>query len=149
MLVNDCRMEMFSRGRQVQSIPPTQDALQQHIQRASLQAMIWVQSMEPSQRSPDPQGWGLKNVDGQWEPRWTSLPEASKDSRILVKCGCKGPCGDKRACSCKKSFPTCTFLCSCPCYEKERQEWESSWTETQIGDANEEDDEEYIENEGL
>ena len=38
--VNQCRREMFTkRGKAVESIPPTKDALVQHIKRAMLQSM--------------------------------------------------------------------------------------------------------------
>ena len=40
MCVNQCRREMFTkRGKAVESIPPTKDALVQHNKRAMLQSM--------------------------------------------------------------------------------------------------------------
>ena len=39
MTVNDCRRNLFTKkGRSVESMPPTKDALMQHVKRAMLQS---------------------------------------------------------------------------------------------------------------
>ena len=37
--VNECRRNLFTKGRLVHSIPPTEDALRQHVKRAILQSL--------------------------------------------------------------------------------------------------------------
>ena len=52
-----------------------------------------------------------KKEDGQWYPRWTTLPEASKICQEFVKCGCKKRCSGR--CKCKTAHLKCTQLCMC------------------------------------
>ena len=39
MSVNECRRMLFTKGRLVDAIPPTEDALIQHLKRAMLQSL--------------------------------------------------------------------------------------------------------------
>ena len=44
---NDSRKQLFTkRSRALESIPPTQEALRQHVRRASLQSVCWNQALE-------------------------------------------------------------------------------------------------------
>ena len=58
--VNQARKEMFARkGRKFNAIPPTRDAVVQHVKRTAFQAgHIWGQSLLPSPSIPSPQEWG-------------------------------------------------------------------------------------------
>ena len=54
--VNEVREELFCRkNRSVDRIPPTQDALLQHVRRAVYQAGIWTMSTQAQQVVPSPQ----------------------------------------------------------------------------------------------
>ena len=48
-----------------------------------------------------------------WEPYWTSLPQASKTCRELIKCGCDVSKGCRARCKCVRSDLQCTALCTC------------------------------------
>ena len=62
--------------------------------------------------SCDPSHWGWKKYSGgQWEPKWTNLPEASQSCHELLKCGCTKGC--KGRCKCYKAALRCTALCKC------------------------------------
>jgi hypothetical protein len=114
--VNSARRHLFSKkGRQIENVPPTSEALLQHSKRAIYQGgFIWGQADRPVQTLPDPSAWGWQFAAGRWEPFWTSLPEASRVCRELLKCGCKKACRTKQ-CGCQKEGLQCTALCSCAC----------------------------------
>ena len=40
--VNDCRRVLFKKNRSIENIPPTENALCQHVKRATLQAVMWI-----------------------------------------------------------------------------------------------------------
>ena len=88
--VNETRKELFTRkGRMIDSIPPTKDALWNHLKRAVLQgAYIWSQLLNPYVDIPTAASCGWKKGDQNWEPIWTTLPPASKACQELIKCGC-------------------------------------------------------------
>ncbi len=90
--VNDARKQLFTqKGRAIDSLPPTQAALIQHIKRAAYQAgHCWAQMMIAAPELPSPSEWGWnKRVEGGWEVCWTTLPEATQACRELIRCGFK------------------------------------------------------------
>ncbi len=113
--VNEARMYLFSqKNRQIENIPPTQSALLQHIKRAVYQAgYIWGQAHIWNPTIPSEKDWGWIQQDGQWKPFWTSLPEAGKACRELIKCGCRSDNPCRGNCKCRKANLKCTTLCSC------------------------------------
>ena len=113
--VNAARRELFSKkSKSLENIPPTKDALLQHIKRASLQAGIWCTSHQCQPPVPDAEGWGWTMGVNAWTPVWITQPEAAKACTELIKCGCKSVRGC-RTCKCAKLGLTCTDLCSCTC----------------------------------
>ena len=64
-MVKKCRKDFFARkGWPLEGIPPTSDALMQHLKRALQQASYcWAQSLVTNQDLPDPCLWGWKNSD--------------------------------------------------------------------------------------
>ncbi|XP_068756859.1 uncharacterized protein [Montipora capricornis] len=110
--VNTARRELFTKkNRALENIPPTEDALLNHSNRALYQASIWT-SLDEQQFYPSPSDFGWKMENNRWRPRWTVLPEASKACNELLKCGCKKGCKSGR-CKCFKANLPCTELCSC------------------------------------
>ncbi|KAE8740339.1 hypothetical protein FOCC_FOCC014156 [Frankliniella occidentalis] len=114
--VNGCREELFKRGRQIETIPPTADALLQHMRRAAFQSFVWTTSLVALQDLPNAKDWGWKLQENNWLPVWwRTLPEAGKACRALISCKCKQAC---TRCSCRKATEgglACTALCTCPC----------------------------------
>jgi hypothetical protein len=87
--VNAARRQLFSYGnRKLENIPPSRAALLQHVKCAAFQAgHVWGQALISSPALPSPSEWGwLEDSNGKWEPLWTTLAEASKGCRQLVKC---------------------------------------------------------------
>ena len=59
--VNDCRRELLCKGRYIENIPPTEDALLLHVKRATYQSgYIWEQRHVSIQNLPRPTDWGLE-----------------------------------------------------------------------------------------
>ena len=112
--VDEARKEIFcQKGKTMERLPPTQDALLQHVKRVAYQAGIWCTSEQSEQHTP-PEGWGwtLEEDSQSWVPVWNTLPMASKACSELVKCGCKSQKGCGARCACRKANWKCTELCS-------------------------------------
>jgi len=86
-----CRKDLFSHhSRSMESIPPTLNALEQHVRRAMHQAVhIWDQALVRSSACYSPNDWGWEYKNGKWNPLWMTLPQASKACYELLRCGCK------------------------------------------------------------
>ena len=114
--VNEARKDLFTRkGRSIETIPPTYGALLEHTKRVAYQAgYCWGQTLTPNPTLPSPAEWGwARSANGQWQPYWTMLPEASKAIQQLIKCGCKLENGCRGRCKCAKAELKCTSLCGC------------------------------------
>jgi len=73
MSVNDSRKYLFTfKSRSLEDLPPTQEALRQHIKRATYQTACWRKALIPVQDLPDPPNWGWKRSDNGWEPLRTT-----------------------------------------------------------------------------
>ena len=111
--VNDARKQLFTqKQRAMDALPPTREALRQHIRRTAYQAgYCWGQMMVPAADLPSPSEWGWVKTDTGWDICWTILPEATNASRQLLRCGCKKGC--RGQCKCRKAILQCTALCHC------------------------------------
>ena len=121
--VNECRKDFFARKvRPLQGIPPTSDAVMQHLKRVLYQASYcWAQSLLANQELPDTCLWGSKNSKNGFEVQWMTLPEASESCHELIRCGCNKEKDCKGRCKCVKASLKCTALCKCGC-DSERME---------------------------
>ena len=114
--VNDARKEIFAhKGRPIEAIPPTADAMLQHSKRATYQAgYCWAYCLIPAPCLPLPSDWRWQNGPDQWwEPQWITLPDASQACQELLKCGCKVENCCKQSCRCVKVDLPCTAFCKC------------------------------------
>ena len=112
--VNEARHRLFTSGKKtLESIPPSQAALFEHIKRALLQASFhWNQATSVHQEIPDFREWGWQREDsGVWLPYWTTLQDASKACSILLHCSCERSCTGN--CKCSRAGVRCTGLCKC------------------------------------
>lgn len=112
--VNVARKQLFcKKGRPIDNIPPTQNALLQHLKRAAYQAgYVWAQSIIANQKLPSPSDWGWQLVKNEWHPVWITTAQASDSCAELVSCGCKTGCTTRR-CKCVRADLSCTALCAC------------------------------------
>ena len=112
--VNEARQHLFSRkGRSLQNIPPTQDALQQHTKHCVYQGgFVWGQCLQKTPKLPSPEEWGWERTDGSpWKPKWTTIAQAQQACYELIHCSCKKAC--RGLCKCFKASLKCTALCFC------------------------------------
>ena len=111
--INTARRKMFAKKHNAQLIPPTRAALEEHVKRALYQgAHIWSQLSVSTPEMPSPCMWGWSRTSGvDYEPFWTSLPDAGQASYELISCKCKKHCGGR--CKCKAAQLKCTALCVC------------------------------------
>ena len=119
--VNEARMELYFQRptHDVETIPPTSNALLYHTKRAILQTGVWSKCLQNLQKLPSPGNFGWKETsdpDVKWEPLWMTKVQAIKEMREFIKCNCKQPCS---RCKCKNAQLNCTLLCSCPCEKKD------------------------------
>ena len=114
-LVNEAREDLFcQKNRAMDRIPPTRNALLQHIQRAIFQAGIWTTCTEavPVIPTPDDFAWTKDESTNLWLPVWMTIPEVSKACSELIRCSCKGDCTN---CKCGRANLVCSPLCKCNC----------------------------------
>ena len=111
--INKARKKIFAKKNNVQLIPPTKAALEEHVMRAAYQGgHASGQTLLPTPELPPPSSWGwIKNDEGVYEPHWTKLPNAAHSCYELVSCKCKKRC--VKRCKCKKAALECTALCVC------------------------------------
>ena len=108
--VNSCRRELFCNGRGIENIPPTREALLQHVKRSAyFGGYVWGCSLTPKMNLPPfyLHGW---NPDAT--PHWSNLEEASRGLRELIKCKCTKGCSGGN-CKCRRAPLPCKELCSC------------------------------------
>ena len=110
---NDARKQVFTqKGRAIDALPPTREALRQHIWRTAYKAGYCCgQMMVAAAELPSPSEWGWMKSDTGWGVCWTTLPEATIACRQLLRCGCKKGC--RGQCQCRKAVLHCTALCLC------------------------------------
>ncbi len=112
--VNDLRKDLFPRKvHMMPNLPPTQAALIQHTNRSVYQASIWLMSLKTEMNVPSPDAFGWSKKGNTWEPLWTTLPDAAKFCRQLIKCSCKAEPLCSRRCTCKSTCLESTALCEC------------------------------------
>ena len=116
--INECRRILYTKkDRAIENIPPTENALAQHVKRALLQSYIWTSCLTLNLPNVEFNDWGWKVEGNSLSPRWMTIPEASKACGELKRCGCEKQC--KGNCTCHKNGFNCTQRCTCggSCYK--------------------------------
>ena len=107
--LNELRHKRFimlaskTKSVQIASLPPTEDAAQQHIKRVYLQIQYWKNN---SQIPPENWGWKKENY---LIPVQMTQPAAPDKILKIIFCSCKTGCG--AACGCRKSGLHCSPAC--------------------------------------
>ena len=123
--VNEARVKMFKCGKYDDlSLPPNQDSLFKHINRANFQAGILKRCMLPNPEIPSPIGNGWKKIEldniESLAIDWMSLSSAPSTILELVHCSCKKTKCESKRCTCRSNELPCTDLCVCvDCQNKE------------------------------
>ena len=86
------RLDKFNKfaDNDLRLLPPSKEALRQHIYRASYQAgYLWRQSVEELD-IPDPEQWGYKKKSkGDFQPLWTTSQSSVTVKNSIETCSCK------------------------------------------------------------
>ena len=111
--VNALRYHLFCTAttKSYADLPPTHDALVQHVRRSNFQAYLWKRCLHNGEvPSPKGHGWDIK--DNDISIVWTTLPAAPLALLELLRCGCLSGCSGAR-CRCFKNNVSCTDACQC------------------------------------
>ena len=80
--INKARKKIFAKKNNVQLIPPTKAALEEHVKRAAYQGgHVWGQTLLPTPELPPPSSWGWIKKD---EGVRATLDEATQSSPQLL-----------------------------------------------------------------
>lgn len=114
--IQSVRSEMFrSIKKNLDNIPPTQDALVQHLKRAHLQTYIWRQSLVSKPDIPLPINCGWKLENDVLLPLFLTKNPVHPSTIQLITCGCTESgckCQNKK-CSCTNRGLRCSGSCKC------------------------------------
>ena len=112
--VNTARFNIFHlTGKFDNNLPPCQNSLWLHAERANYQAAIWRQCLHININALSPTNHGWKREDQELVIHWSSLPTTSSTFINLIKCNCKKNSCDSRRCSCVRQTLPCTDFCQC------------------------------------
>ena len=109
--VSEARYKLFcSAGATEQSLPPSTDALTQHLRRVCYQTKIWRSAALPCIAPPSPVNYGWMLEEGQLKVQWLSGPPAPPEVLKIVKCNCKKSGCQGSKCLCASGKLQCTAL---------------------------------------
>ena len=77
--------------KEIENIPPTQDALAQHVLRVGYEAgHVWGQATIKAPQLPSPAdfGWTWEVANAQRNMKWMTLTPAGAACRAVITCGC-------------------------------------------------------------
>jgi len=104
--VNEARRELFCpKNREMDKLPPTKDALLQHVRRTGASSYLNDQHTN-TVWSFATQNFAWTKVSESCVPVWMTIPEVFRSYLELIKCSW---------CSCGKTNLDCSPLCKCRC----------------------------------
>ena len=103
-----CRELFCQKNLSLENLPPTRDALFQHLLRVAYQGGIWTTSTNSNCQIPSPSQWGWRLENNQWQPVWTTLPKAANACTELINCTCKKEC--TRSNAAELVFPALNYV---------------------------------------
>ena len=77
--INDARYQKFCTKAKVpdpQQLPPTEDELLLHCQRANYVTYVWKSALVPNSNFPCPNGFGWTSVNNELQIKWMSKKPA-------------------------------------------------------------------------
>lgn len=114
--INKERAAAFRKSKKdLDALPPTQDALILHIKRANYQTMVWNKALEPCPSLPKPEYCGWYFSERLLKPNLMTREEVSAACLQLAYCGCsrEGGCCVNRRCTCVQLSLCCSKACKC------------------------------------
>lgn len=114
--IHEVRCALFRKVKaNVDTLPPTKDALSLHLMRAHYQTKIWKQSLVSHPQLPSPTSCGWHMTDGVLVPKLLTKEPLQARSLELTTCGCKesGTQCSTRQCRCRRGGMFCCGACGC------------------------------------
>ena len=107
------RVTLFNEGKNLDSLPPTSDALRFHMGQAYYQTDIWLNATVPSPGRLDPEayGWERDPYSSQLKPKLLLLEPVPKVCTEWLQCSCKTYA--TRRCKCRGNNLKCPLPCDC------------------------------------
>ena len=114
--INKERASMLCKSKKdLDALPPTQDALILHIKQANYQTMVWNKALEPCPALPKPEDSRWYYSEGLQKPKLMNREQVSAACLQLAYCGCsrEGGCCGNRRCTCARLSLCCSKACKC------------------------------------
>ena len=111
--LNELRAHLYCshESRDLSSLPPNENAFEQHMLRALYQIYTWKRALATDTQLPSPTDYGWSQEGCKLLPRYLTQPHSPPNLRSKASCRCqKGPC--VKSCPCIKTGP-CTLACLC------------------------------------
>ncbi len=110
--INKVRSKMFQKGmKELENLPPTANALKQHILRAHFQAAVWRSANSPKPGIPEPTDSGWHLVQDSLVPVLTTANPIPSAYTPLLTCRCTNCATSK--CTCRSKHLRCIAACQC------------------------------------
>ena len=87
-------------------LPPSPRAAFYHGLRVYHQIQVWKALCDTD---IEPLSWGWQMCNGKFRPIMTDIAAGPAELLKIIRCGCKGQCGNR--CSCRKAGLQCTPSC--------------------------------------
>ena len=110
--INSVRNKLFTTQQNPNALPPTRDALYQHINRSNLQSLIFKKANIPKPILPDPTECGYEMSDAGLKPILMTKDPIPNSALKIISCNCKTNCKTNR-CGCRKLGLSCNLHCGC------------------------------------
>ena len=110
--INIVRYNLFLKKQNPDALPPTRDALCQHIKRSHLQSLIWNWANIPKPILPDAIECGYEMSDIGLKPVLMIEDAIPKSALKITSCNCTTNCINNR-CGCRKAGLFCNVHCGC------------------------------------
>lgn len=142
--INELRYHLFCLKKadiESHQLPPCQDTLRKHAQRANYQASIWKRCLEKTPDIPSPldHGWKIEKEDEKevLEVDWMSGLPAPLAVLDLLSCTCRKNKCVLPNCECLNNHFKCTDMCKCKSECSNQTENEGDDDEETEGDDDE------------
>ena len=110
--INIVRYNLFLKKQNPDALPPTHEALCQHIKRSHLQSFIWKWANITKPILPDAIECGYEMSDIGLKPV-LMIEDAIPNSALkIISCNCTTNCINNR-CGCRKAGLFCNVHCGC------------------------------------
>ena len=114
--IDQMKVFLFNKGKDPDSLPPTNDELKLHINREHFRTTIWMNATVPTPERIDPEtcGWKRDSYSNQLKSKLLLLEPTPKVCTELLQCGCK-VCATRRRrrCKCRSNNLKCLPSCGC------------------------------------